>query len=454
MRANYLGRLLLAVTASMILVTAARAEQPPQYFVDEATLPFDAIPGLPASQYWGVHKGAGYRVEVPDNWNGDLVLWAHGFRGAGLELTVDNHPLRPLLLQLGYAWAASSYSRNDYDVEAGAKDTHALTQLFNGLVARPDKVYLTGASMGGHVTGVAIEQWPNTYDAAMPICGVMGDYELFDYFLSYNLVAQALAGYPADQVAFPPDPLDYLFNRVPAVIAQLGPAFPFLLDAEGQALYGVTANLTGGERPVFLQGFLYWNAIPGLTSGVAPFLFDLGASDGTLPRRPGVGVDNADTVYQIDGDPALSPEEELLNAVVKRVAAEPQARNHQGITNVPPVSGDIGIPVLTLHTLGDLFVPFSMQQIYRQRVEANGKGDLLVQRAIRDFGHCAFTGEELATAFLDLVTWVETGAKPAGDDVLDPAVVADPDYGCAFTTEDRSVPGFLPLPPIAACPAP
>ena len=39
----------------------------------------------------------------------------------------------------------------------------------------------------------------------MPICGVMGDYELFDYFLDFNLVAQALAGV---QAGFP-FPADY-----------------------------------------------------------------------------------------------------------------------------------------------------------------------------------------------------------------------------------------------------
>ena len=32
-----------------------------------------------------------------------------------------------------------------------------------------------------------------------------------------------------------------------------------------------------------------------------------------------------------------------------------------------------------------------------------------------------------------LVSWVETGAKPAGDDWLTPATVADPEFGCAFT---------------------
>ena len=50
--------------------------------------PLTPFPGLAARQYWGVQQGAGYRIEVPENWNGKLVMWAHGFRGTGLELTV------------------------------------------------------------------------------------------------------------------------------------------------------------------------------------------------------------------------------------------------------------------------------------------------------------------------------------------------------------------------------
>jgi hypothetical protein len=44
--------------------------------------------------------------------------------------------------------------------------------------------------MGGHVTA-AIEQYPQAYDGAMPICGVLGDHELFDFFLDYNVVSAA-----------------------------------------------------------------------------------------------------------------------------------------------------------------------------------------------------------------------------------------------------------------------
>ena len=74
-----------------------------------------------------------------------------------------------------------------------------------------------------------------------------------------------------------------------------------------------------------------------------------------------------------------------------------------------------------------------MQQVYRQRAAAKGNSDRLVQRAIRAAGHCDFTVAEQAAAFADLAKWVETGAKPAGDDVLTASMVAAPDYGCTYT---------------------
>jgi hypothetical protein len=78
-----------------------------------------------------------------------------------------------------------------------------------------------------------------------------------------------------------------------------------------------------------------------------------------------------------------------------------------------------------------------MEQIYARRAVANGNDDLLVVRAIRDTGHCGFTLTEQVQAFADMVTWVDTGVRPGGDDVLNPLAVADPDFGCAFTSVDR-----------------
>lgn len=416
-------RLVLALAVALGPMTAAVAAQPPQYYVDAAKLPFAALPGLPAAQDWGVHNGAGYRIEVPANWNGGLVVWAHGYRGTGLELTVDNHPLRAFLLQQGYAWAASSYSRNAYDPATGAQDTHALTMLFNGKYGKPRRTYINGVSMGGHVTGVVAEQWPASYDGAMPLCGVMGDYELFDYFLDFNVAAQAISGAGKSY----PYGADYLSATVPATKSMLGPAFPYVLNANGAHFKALVERRSGGKRPVFDQGWNFWNGLAG------DFLFGLGVGDGTLTRQPGVAVDNIDAVYQFDDDPALSAAEAALNAAVQRIKADPQARHRQGLANVPPVNGKLKIPTLTMHTLGDLFVPFLMEQVYAKRAADNGVSHLLVQRATRDYGHCAFTGPELVRGFVDLVTWVETGVKPAGDNVLDPAAVASPTFGCTYT---------------------
>lgn len=438
----------LAFAALMAVAAAAHSTPPPKYYVDETKLPFGEVPGVSTQRLWGVHNNAGYRIEVPANWNGRLVIWAHGYRGEGLELTVDNHPLRAFLVSQGYAWAASSYSRNSYDPSQGAKDSHALAQFFNGLVGKPMKTYVTGASMGGHVTTVMAEQWPRSYAGAMPICGVMGDYELFDYFLDFNVAAQTLSGMNA---TYPFGP-DYMTVTAPATKAALGPAFPFALNAQGQQLKGLHEQRSGGVRPLFEQGFLFWN-------GVVPgnFMFLRGVGDGTLPRQPGLAVQNSDVVYQFDADPALSGAETAFNDMVQRITADPQARRRNGLANVTPTPGDLKIPMLTLHTLGDLFVPFHMQQVYASRVAAKGASHLLVQRATRDYGHCTFTPSELVTTFTDLVNWVEAGVKPAGDDVLNPTAVANPAFGCAYTDKvaprqwDNPALAFLKPP---ACPTP
>ena len=406
------------VTAVFVFVAApsVKADKPPQYFVDEAKLPFNALSGTTTTRLWGVQGGAGYRIEVPASWNGELVLYAHGFRGGGLELTVSNPPIRRYLIEHGFAWAASSYATNGYDVTQGVKDTHDLGTRFNGLVAHPSRVYFTGTSMGGHITGVAIEQYPNAYDGAMPMCGVMGDNKLFDYFVENHLAAHALAGL---DVPFP-FPANYSTTIVPQLRTLFGTPFPSTLTPLGQKYAGVVENLSGGRRPMFDPGFR-----------IAPtggnFLLALGAGggQGTLT--------NLDTVYQIDADPALSAEEQALNASIRRIDLDPQARHEQGLAGVPAIAGSFSMPVLSMHTLGDLFVPFSMEQIYARRAAANGVNDLLVTRAIRDINHCGFTTTEMERGFADLANWVSTGVKPAGDDILTPAVVANPNFGCNFT---------------------
>ena len=421
----------MLVSAVLVFVGPASAAPKSKWFVDEASLPFTPIGDSTA--LWGVHAGSGYRIEVPADWNGDLVLYAHGFRGDGLALTVSNPRIRAHLIDEGYAWAASSYTANGYVPGTGAKDTHKLIGLFRGLVGQPDRVYLTGHSMGGHVTGVAIEQWHNSFDGALPMCGVMGDNELFDFYQDAYLVAETLVG--NDPAV--PTPEDYFTTGWPQTRAALGSPFPSALTPVGERYKEVVENLTGGERPIFDEGWV------GPVGGAFVFNFQVATT--------GPGRENLGTTYQFDDDPALTAEEQAFNDEIVRIAADPQSRHPNGLGGLPgtevvspPISGDIDMPVLSIHTLGELFVPFHMEQIYAQRVADRGNADLLVTRAIRDVNHCGFSLAEEAQAFDDLVVWVEEGVVPAGDDVLDAAAVADPTFGCAFTVPDR--PGLPPCP--------
>jgi hypothetical protein len=137
----------------------------------------------------------------------------------------------------------------------------------------------------------------------------------------------------------------------------------------------------------------------------------------------------------------------VLNANVLRVTQDPQGRHPNGLSNIPPILGNFRIPVLSIHTIGDLFVPLSMEQIYARRAAAQGTSNLLVQRAIRDHGNCGFAVAEEVAAFTALVKWVTTGVKPDGDDILTPATVALPTFGCTF-----SKPGHPVGIPFPACP--
>ena len=97
------------------------------------------------------------------------------------------------------------------------------------------------------------------------------------------------------------------------------------------------------------------------------------------------------------------------------------------------IHGDPGIPVLSVHGIGDLFVPLSIDQQYDAMMVAHGQGGLFVDRAIREVTHCGYTTSELSSAFSALVSWIHTGKRPAGDNILDPRAVASPLFGCRFT---------------------
>ena len=409
-------------------------------FAAMAAMTGDTVDMATTSRWAGVLDGAAYRIEVPANWNGELVMYAHGYAGEGLTLNAVNSAIRRYLVQNGYAWAASSYSKNSYDVRAGIEDTNKLALNFNTIaaarsrsLAKPSRTWIIGHSMGGHIAAAAVEAETYAtsinkvrYDGSLPMCGVMGDTVLFDTFAGMQAAAHVLAGFPGTPLnQWSTIKATATFTLFGTTLGQ-SPTQPN--GSAGLAYYSVLQNLTGGTRPLFDLGYAYGQSFAGGPYGV----FGTDTTTTGMTTKP--TADTSAIIYKVDGNDALSAQ---INATAPKAVAPADANRLRwdGLRWIPKIHGQPQAPVLTLHTLGDLFVPFNMQQVYNQRVTANGAGDRLVQRAIRGVSHCDFTNAEMSKGFADLVTWVKTGVKPGGDDVMTPATVAAARYGCTYTND-------------------
>lgn len=430
------------------LVLAMLASYQREYFLNDegydillTALRFDPLPG--AQAYYGVNKDAGYQIEIPEGWQDgrrDLVMYAHGYRGEVPELTVTQPGrLRHYLTSQGFAWAASSYTANGYNIVSGVQSTDDLLAYFKEQFGEPDNVYIVGHSMGGHITARTITdpKYKDNYVGALPMCGVVGGgVDLFSYFLDWGLLANYYA-----RLNFPVPMSDSLLadfqtaifgpgNDGDGVLGYLPPqgyfgALGIMADLEpaGEALKTATMYRSGGKRPLYDTAFSRW----------ATFAIQGQSLSWLADPTSGLGINvvgNASRDYHLDDDfAAISEPEDLLNKGIQRV----NDPIYDFEAEMYPVSGHIDIPVLTLHTIGDLFVPFSMEQLWAQRIADAGNSDRFSARAIRSGSHCAFTVEEEVQAFAELVAWVDYGIKPIGDKILEPDVVAADDFGCQFT---------------------
>jgi len=386
---------------------------------------FDALPGARAVYGTEDHAAGGqeaYQIEIPAAWNGEVVFFAHGFRGNAAELTVSAPPIREYLIANGYAWAATSYTENGYTPGTGARDTKDLRENFARLagVAEPKRGYIYGQSMGGNVVTVSLALYPSLYDGAIAECGALTGQGIVDYFLSWGALAGYFSG--TDITSASTDAGTFINTLRGKVVPALG-SKPENLTQKGKAFESAVRYLTGGPRPYFREGF------------AANYLFNylILANAVAVPGAANAVAQNADTLYGIDDGYGVTPEQ--LNRDVSRVRS-----NQAYLVEDPPgrlgpyaefgaIDGRIERPLITLHGTGDLFVPITMEQQYRRAVDAAGSGDLLVQRAVRRAGHCMFSDQERQQAFTDLVAWVGQGRKPAGEDLLGDLS----DAGRAFT---------------------
>ena len=123
--------------------------------------------------------------------------------------------------------------------------------------------------------------------------------------------------------------------------------------------------------------------------------------------------DNSATVYTSSSPLVPGFVLGAINATVDRFESTPDAEKY--LMKYYQPTGDIEIPVLTLHNLLDPVVPILHETMYEQIVASAGKSDLLVQRTITSpaYGHCNFEVATMVQAFLDLVNWAENGVTPS-----------------------------------------
>jgi pimeloyl-ACP methyl ester carboxylesterase len=340
--------------------------------------------------------GALYRLVRPPNWNGNLVLYAHGDVSTeeDVSLPAEAEIIIPLLSSQGFAVAFSSYSENGWAVKDGVQRTHQLLGIFTSKFGQPTRVYISGASMGGLIAIELAEKYPGVFAGALPTCAVAGgavrqvDYlanvrVLFDLFYPHVL--------PGDAGHVPAN-----INVQQAIVVPAAAAI--ILDSTGA---GAIARIAQTPLPFTSPSEL-------LESIVTALALHAGGFEDLIDRTHGHPFfDNRRTVYTGALPQAAL---DIINATVERFDASPSALQYLDRNYEP--SGDLRIPMLMLSTSRDPDVPRLHPLAYLNAVAATGSSDLLVQREINRYGHCNFTLEELGAAFTDLVRWVELGIKP------------------------------------------
>jgi pimeloyl-ACP methyl ester carboxylesterase len=390
---------------------------------------FEPIGG--AKPFFGRYDGGLYRIEIPENWNRELVLFAHGFVAnvgpQGAQLRVPLPGIREHLIKSGFAWAASSYRCNGYVPGVGLLDTMALTDLFTKFNdgRAPQRVYLTGVSMGGHVTLLGMHEFPESFAGGFAMCPAGP--ELFDFFAAVGAAADVVTGVTFTRETLPQDLLKAL--------GMLGKAPEY--SEKGRQLASIQIQISGGPRPFAGEGLA-----SRFTQNINP------APLAGVESPSNRAVTNAHIKYGIDRGLGLNADE--INARVRRKPADPDVRNPMGpYEELVPFDGKIERPLISIHGTGDLFVPIFLQQSLGRAVNAAGKSSLLTQRIMRVPGHCGFSQPEMIRAFDDLVKWVREGTKPEGDDVFGDLSNA----GMKFTDPIRpNDPGTKTVAPLADTP--
>jgi pimeloyl-ACP methyl ester carboxylesterase len=332
--------------------------------------------------------GALYQICFPANWNGDLVLYAHGYVQPGSALALPNdqvggQSVSSAVNGLGYAYATTSYRANGLVAVEAIEDLVELETLIRRLY-RPDpsRSVIVGVSEGGLVAALSAERYPDRFDGALAACGPVGSFRRqLEYFDDFRVVFDYL--FPG---VIPGSPVDVPENVTARWDAVYTPAVVAALLTKPEAareLIRITRAPVASDDlasiAITTVGLLWYNVI--------------GSRDAQA-RLGGQPYDNSSRVYSGSSDDAA------LNAGVARFTADPSALAALAEFET---SGNLSVPMVTLHTTGDPIVPVEQEAVYADKVRQNGAGIRLTQTAVDRYGHCSFEAAELFGAFTTLI---------------------------------------------------
>jgi pimeloyl-ACP methyl ester carboxylesterase len=340
--------------------------------------------------------GALFRVCFPASWNGDLVLYAHGYVAPDQPLAlpddgIGGQSVSGATTGLGYAFGTTSYRANGLVVPEAVADLLELQDTIERRY-RPDpaRTVIVGFSEGGLVASLAAEREPARVAGALAGCGPIGSFRaqldyigdfrvVFDYFFPGVLPGSAV-DVPSSVQA------EWTSRFVPAILAALG-SDP---DAARQLIAVTGASVAAddiasiGETTI---GLLWYNVF--------------GTADARA-RLGGQPFENAARVYSGSSNDAA------LNGGVARYQADPAALESLASFET---TGSLEVPVVTIHTTGDPVIPFQQEALYAEKVGRAGATAMLSQISVTRAGHCTFQAPEILGAFVSL--WQKIGAAPA-----------------------------------------
>ena len=331
----------------------------------------------------GEINSAKFRIDIPENWNGGLVMYCHGYSATpGSFKEGKLPPVLAVFTDQGYAIAQSGYAAGGWAIQEAVEDTEALRRYFIGKYGQPKETYITGHSMGGFLTMMFMERFPTSYDAGLALCGPLAPATYFMDRGAFDL--RVVFDYYFPGVLPPPDKVPADFKGTPEMVKHIQEVLDGQPDKAAAMLH-----FSGLHNTKDMASTLVF---------VTYMFLDLEQRSGGNP------FENRNEIYE------STDNYNALNDGVKRYTADPRAADYIRTWYTP--TGKLLRPMLAIHTTYDPLVPVRIPDRYPELVEQSGSQDMFVQQYVKHDGHCTILPNEIAAGFSELRAWKDRGSKP------------------------------------------